>query len=425
MIFRDGKDKADQIVPFSAFDSEDPAMLWKFMDAYTEKTGGEVLAIPHNGNLSNGRMFALVDFDGRGLTRDYAETRARLEPVYEVTQIKGDGEAHPFLSPNDEFAGFELWDKGNLDLTELKKPEMLQYEYARSGLKLGLKLEQELGVNPFKFGMIGSTDSHTSLATADEDNFFGKHSGAEPSPTRATHDFLASPDGSVKLMRLGDGRLRLRRGVGDREHARGDLRRADAQGGVRHDRPAHDRALLRRLRLPAARTRRPATPPRSATPAACRWAATLTAAPGGQGAELPGRRAEGPDRRQPRPHPDRQGLAGRRRGAAGEGLRRGLGRRETRKPGADGKLPPVGNTVDVANATWTNTIGDPELITVWTDPDFDPALRAFYYARVIEIPTPRWTAYDAKHFGVQMPKEVPMVAQQRAYTSPIWYTPKS
>jgi len=130
VIFRDGKDKADQIVPFSAFDSENPAMLWKFLDGYTEKTGGDVLAIPHNGNLSNGRMFALVDFDGRGLTRDYAETRARLEPVYEVTQIKGDGEAHPFLSPNDEFAGFELWDKGNLDLTELKKPEMLQYEYA-------------------------------------------------------------------------------------------------------------------------------------------------------------------------------------------------------------------------------------------------------------------------------------------------------
>ena len=200
VIFRDGKEKADQIVPFSAFDSEDPAMLWKFLDAYTEKTGGEVLAIPHNGNLSNGRMFALVDFDGRGLTRAYAETRARLEPVYEVTQIKGDGEAHPFLSPNDEFAGFEIWDKGNLDLTELKKPEMLQYEYARSGLKLGLRLEQELGVNPFKFGMIGSTDSHTSLATADQDNFFGKHSGAEPSATRATHAFSNRRDGNVKIM---------------------------------------------------------------------------------------------------------------------------------------------------------------------------------------------------------------------------------
>ena len=200
VIFRDGKDKADQIVPFSALDSEDPAMLWKFLDTYQDKVGGSVLAIPHNGNLSNGRMFGLVDFEGRGLTRAYAETRARLEPVYEVTQIKGDGEAHPFLSPNDEFAGYELWDKGNLDLTELKRPEMLQYEYARQGLKLGLKLEGELGVNPFKFGMIGSTDSHTSLATAEEENFFGKHSGAEPSATRALHPFLQSRDGKVQIM---------------------------------------------------------------------------------------------------------------------------------------------------------------------------------------------------------------------------------
>jgi hypothetical protein len=94
-----------------------------------------------------------------------------------------------------------------------------------------------------------------------------------------------------------------------------------------------------------------------------------------------------------------------------------------RKPGADGKLPPVGNTVDVANAVWTNTIGAPELITVWKDPDFDPALRAFYYIRVIEIPTPRWTAYDAKYYGITMSPEVPMITQERAYTSPIWYTP--
>ena len=179
------------IVPFSALDSEDPAMLWKFLDAYQAKTGGEALAIPHNGNLSNGRMFGLVDFEGHDLTRAYAETRARLEPVYEVTQIKGDAESHQFLSPNDEFAGYEVWDKGNLDLTALKKPEMLQYEYARSALKLGLKLEQQLGINPFKFGMIGSTDSHTSLATADEDNFFGKHSGVEPSSTRAIHPFYS------------------------------------------------------------------------------------------------------------------------------------------------------------------------------------------------------------------------------------------
>ncbi len=206
-------------------------------------------------------------------SRGYAETRARLEPVYEVTQIKGDGETHPFLSPNDEFAGYELWDKGNLDLTELKKPEMLQYEYARSGLELGLKLEKELGVNPFKFGMIGSTDSHTSLATAEEDNFFGKHSGAEPSPTRAMHPFMQSTDGKAMICGWEMTASGYAGDLGDRQHARGDLRCADAQGSLRHDGAADDRALLRRLGFQAGGCRRRAVPPRSAMRRACRWAA--------------------------------------------------------------------------------------------------------------------------------------------------------
>ena len=320
MIFRDGKDKADMIVPFSSLDSEDPAMLWKFLDAYQAKTGGEVLAIPHNGNLSNGRMFGLVDFEGHALTRAYAETRARLEPVYEVTQIKGDGESHQFLSPNDEFAGYEVWDKGNLDLTALKKPEMLQYEYARSALKLGLKLEQQLGINPFKFGMIGSTDSHTSLATADEDNFFGKHSGAEPSPTRAIHPFVAvvrtarfeimgwemAASGYAAVWATENTRAAIfdalmRKEVyattGPRMIVRffggfdfQPARRADARLG--RDRLCQGRADGRRPVERAA----------------------------GQGPELPGRCDEGPDRRQSRPHPDRQGLGGRQRRTAGEGL---------------------------------------------------------------------------------------------------------
>jgi hypothetical protein len=424
VIFRDGKEKADQIVPFSAFDSEDPAMLWKFLDGYTEKTGGEVLAIPHNGNLSNGRMFALVDFDGRGLTRAYAETRARLEPVYEVTQIKGDGEAHPFLSPNDEFAGFELWDKGNLDLTALKRPEMLQYEYARSGLKLGLKLEQELGVNPFKFGMIGSTDSHTSLATADQDNFFGKHSGAEPSPTRATHAFMASPDGSAKIMgweMVASGYAAVWATENTRVAIFDALERKEVYGTT------GPRMVVRffggfDFRPDDAKTRSPAV---VGYARGVPMGGDLTAAPPGKAPSFLVAALKDPiganlDRIQiVKGWQDKSG-------ALQEKVYDvAWGDAQKRKPDAQGKLPPVGNTVDVANANWTNTIGDPELITVWTDPDFDPALRAFYYARVIEIPTPRWTAYDAKHFGVQMPKEVPMVAQQRAYTSPIWYTPKS
>jgi hypothetical protein len=167
--------------------SDNPRELWKWMAAYEEKTGGDVLAIAHNGNLSNGLMFPIIEpGTGKRIDRDYAETRAKWERLYEVTQIKGDGESHPFLSPNDEFANFERWDKGNLDLSELKKPEMLEFEYARSALKNGLKLENELGVNPYKFGLIGSTDAHTGLAAIEQDNFFGKFTSVEPSPTRAT-----------------------------------------------------------------------------------------------------------------------------------------------------------------------------------------------------------------------------------------------
>ena len=424
VVFRDGKEKAEQIVPFSAFDSEDPAMLWKFLDAYTEKTGGEVLAIPHNGNLSNGRMFALVDFDGHGLTRAYAETRARLEPVYEVTQIKGDGEAHAFLSPNDEFAGFEVWDKGNLDLTELKKPEMLQYEYARSALKLGLRLEQELGVNPFKFGMIGSTDSHTSLATADQDNFFGKHAGAEPGPARATHVFAASPDGSARIMgweQVASGYAAVWATENTRAAIFDALERKEVYATT------GPRMVVRffggfDFRADDAKTRSPAAVgyARGVPMGGDLTTAPTDKAPSFLVAALKDPIGANLDRVQiVKGWQDANGaLQEKVYDVAWSDAR-------TRKPDATGKLPPVGDTVDVANATWTNTIGDPELITVWTDPDFNPALRAFYYARVLEIPTPRWTAYDAKYFGVQMPKEVPMVAQQRVYTSPIWYTPKS
>jgi hypothetical protein len=424
VIFRDDKAKADQIVPLSAFDSENPAMLWTFLDAYTQKTGGEVLAIPHNGNLSNGRMFALVDFDGRGLTRAYAETRARLEPVYEVTQIKGDGEAHPFLSPNDEFAGFELWDKGNLDLTELKKPEMLQYEYARSGLKLGLRLEQELGVNPFKFGMIGSTDSHTSLSTADQDNFFGKHSGAEPSATRATHAFLASRDGNVKIMgweMTASGYAAVWATDNTRAAIFDALQRKEVYGTT------GPRLVVRffggfDFRPDDAKSRDPAG---VGYDRGVPMGGDLAAAPAGRSPNFLVAALKDPIGA----NLDRIQIVKGWQDASGA-LREKVydvawGDAQIRKPDANGKPPSVGSTVDVANATWTNTIGDPELITVWTDPDFDPALRAFYYARVLEIPTPRWTAYDAKRFGVRMPKEASMVAQQRAYTSPIWYTPRS
>ncbi|MGH9363733.1 MAG: DUF3604 domain-containing protein [Thermoanaerobaculia bacterium] len=436
VIFRDGKAKADQIVPFSSLDSENPADLWKALDGYEQKSGGTVLAIPHNGNLSNGRMFALVDFMGNPLTRQYAETRARWEPLYEVTQIKGDGEAHKFLSPNDEFAGYEIWDRGNLTLGELKKPDMLQYEYAREGLKIGLKLEQQLGTNPYKFGMIGSTDSHTSLSTAEEENFFGKHSGKEPKAER-----WSKPIGCFNNQCV----------YGWEQAASGYA----AVWATENTREALFDAMLRKEVYAT-------TGPRMIVRFFGGWefeakdARTRVPAEAGYSKGVP----MGGDLPPPSPSPNLgEGRGGGKvptflvaalKDPIGANLDRiqvvkgwmdGQGALQEkvydvvwsdgRKPEADpalspvegGKLPPVGNTVDLATATWTNTIGDPELITVWRDPDFDPAQRAFYYARVIEIPTPRWTAYDAVRYGIKMDPKVPMITQERAYTSPIWYNP--
>ena len=198
VVFRESGAMVKQILPFSSLASDNPEDLWKALRAYQEKTGGRVLAIPHNGNLSNGLMFPLINpADGKPLTAEYARTRAEFEPLIEATQMKGDGEAHPFLSPNDEFADYETWDSGNLDMSADKKPEMLQFEYARSALKLGLKLEASLGANPFKFGMIGSTDAHTGLAAVEEENFFGKLPHAEPSAVRASHPLAKFGDKTV------------------------------------------------------------------------------------------------------------------------------------------------------------------------------------------------------------------------------------
>jgi hypothetical protein len=424
VIFRDNGMKAGLVEPFTTqkpLGSDNPRDLWKWLAAYEEKTGGDVLAIAHNGNLSNGRMFPMIEsFTGQPVDREYAETRARWERLYEATQIKGDGEAHPFLSPNDEFASFERWDKGNLDLSELKTPEMLQYEYARSGLKLGLKLEQDLGTNPYKFGMIGSTDAHTGLAAVDEDNYFGKTSAMEPSPERTRHEFVKTERATIF----------------DWETSASGYA---AVWATENTREALFDAMERRETYAT-------TGPRMIVRFFGGWdfeaADAQTRSPGvvgyQKGVPMGGDLRNAPPGRAP------GFLVAALKDPIGANLDRiqivkgwltGDGRLEEkvydvvwadadrRKLGVDGKLPPVGNTVDVASAIWANTIGDPELITLWRDPDFNPMQRAFYYARVLEIPTPRWTAYDAKYFGIQVPREAPMSVQERAYTSPIWYTP--
>ncbi len=420
LIFRGDKSKADQIQPFTFADSPDPEDLWEFMQAYEDRTGDFVLAIPHNGNLSNGMMFMPETISGKKFDRAYAETRARWEPVYEITQIKGDGEAHPYLSPNDEFAGYELWDKGNLDLSEQKTDDMLQYEYAREALKNGLALESKLGVNPFKLGMVGSTDSHTSLVAVAEENFFGKHTGKEPSAHRWSNPVLASPTGSVMGWEQVSSGLAAVWATGNtREEIWDAFNRREVYGTT------GPRILVRfwggwdfeasdaMSRLPAELGYAKGVPMGGDL-----HTALAGKAPTFLVAALKDPYSGNLDRIQ-----IIKGWLDE-KGKTHEKVYDVVwGDADSRQPGADGKIPPVGNTVDVENAVWMNTIGDPELITVWEDPDFDPSLSAFYYARVIEIPTPRWTAYDAERFDITMDPVVPMTTQERAYTSPIWYTP--
>ena len=423
VLFRGDAAEANQTVPFSQFASQNPEDLWRSLAEFEAQTGADVLAIPHNGNLSNGRMFSVETNDGKRLTRELAELRASLEPVIEATQIKGDSEAHPFLSPDDEFANYETWDDANLDGTEVKKPEMLQYEYTREALKTGLKLEKRLGVNPYKFGMIGSTDSHTSFAAVEEENFFGKHSGVEPEPHRWEHVVISSPlDPDLTIygwQQAASGYAAVWANENTREAIFDAIARKEVYATT------GPRITVRffggwdfteadtRTRLPAGVGYAKGVPMGGDLAAS----ADVNAAPSFLVAAMRDSYSGNLDRIQ-----IIKGWMDN-RGETHEKVY-DVAWSDERTPGPDGKLPPVGNTVDVENATWSNSIGAAELMSVWTDPDFDPELHAFYYARVIEIPTPRWTAYEAKRFDLDLPEEIPMITQERAYTSPIWYAPK-
>ena len=425
VIMRDGPVRARQVAPFTMTPpqgSADPRDLWKYLTNYEEKTGGEVLAIPHNGNLSNGIMFPLdAQWNGKKLDKTYVTQRDKWEPLYEVTQIKGDGEAHPFLSPDDEFADYETWAIGNLDVSEAKTDDMLAGEYAREALKRGLAIDTKLGTNPYKFGIIGATDSHTSLATAGEENFFGKHSGYEPKPGRMSHPFMENENGKIMGWQM------VASGLA-------------AVWATENTREAIFDAMLRKEVYAT-------TGPRMRVRFFGGWDFTkqdtksrLLAIVGYEkgvpmggdlrvmpkGAKAPGfmmfalRDPIGANL-------DRIQIVKGWMDASGKTQEKvyDVAWSGERKLDEKGKLPAVGNTVDVANANWKNTIGAAELGTIWTDPDFDPAQKAFYYMRVLEIPTPRWSTYDAFRYGIDLPEGAPTSTQERAYTSPIWYTPAS
>jgi hypothetical protein len=424
VVLRDGGERARQVAPLTTqppLGTTDPLDLYQWLEDYETKTQGQAFALAHNGNLSNGWMFPVdKTYHGYEVDQNYVEQRARWEPLYEMTQIKGDGETHPFLSPNDEFADYENWDVGNLDLTELKKEEMLAGEYAREALKRGLMLEAKLGTNPYKFGMVGATDSHTGLATAEEENFFGKSVSVEPSKDRVSHPFIKSELGEIP----------------------GDLSVASGYQGVwatENTRAALFDAMLRketyattgpripvrffggwdysdddlRSRAPAFRGYEKGVPMGGDLPPASEGKIAPTfmvyALRDPVGANL-----------------DRIQIVKGWLNPDGRTMERiyDVAVSDGRKIDVDGRCrTPVGNTVDLEAANWTNTIGAPELAAVWTDPEFDPKQSAFYYARVIEIPTPRWVLYDKVRFGAEPAKDAKLVGQERAYTSPIWYNP--
>ena len=423
VIFRGGKDRADLIIPFSNYDSTDPEDLWRWMAQYEEKSGDRLLALAHNGNLSNGLMFDDVTLAGTPLDRAYAERRMRWEPLYEVTQIKGDGEAHPSLSPNDEFADYGTWDRGSFGAA--KDPGMIEREYAREALKRGLAYEAALGVNPFKFGMVGSTDSHTSLATTGENNYFGKATPGEPGTEGRYEEkitgLIEGPDGRDFSIRhyqtLSSGLAAVWATENTREALFDAMRRKEvyATTGTRMT-----VRVFAGWDFTADEVQRPDFA-RNGYTRGVPMGGDLASAPAGASPTIVVRALRDPDGA----NLDRiQVVKG---WLADDGSTKekvyDVVWSGDRRPGPDGRIPPVGNTV--RGNRYTNTIGEAVLMGYWRDPDFDPSERAFYYVRVLEIPTPTWLAYDRAYFGdrIELPEDAVLVHQERAYTSPIWYTP--
>lgn len=419
IIFRDGPDRVRTVVPIDPTYKATPDEIWNYMEAYEKSTGGRVLAIPHNSNLSNGLMFELTQPGGGPMTAAYARRRARLEPVVEITQIKGDSEAHPFLSPNDEFAGFGVtgWELNNLLGNEAKVPGMYAGEYVREALKRGLLLEQQMGVNPYKFGVIGSTDSHTALATADENQFFGKHTGNEPNAGRALQgQNLGTRKGRFGWHYLASGYAAVWAKANTRASIFDAMARREVYGstGPRMTVRFFGGWDFKQDDLKGDWVRRGY---RRGVPMGGELGAGKKGAPSFIVSALKDPIGANLDRIQiVKGWIDKSGKA---REKVFDVVWSDAAKR---KP-VGGKVPAVGDTVNVATASYTNTIGAPTLAKVWTDPEFDPAVRAFYYVRVLEIPTPSWPAFDAVRYKLKLPPEVRVKQQERAYTSAIWYTP--
>jgi hypothetical protein len=411
IVFRDTAHLPDAVL--SALDSDDPETLWKWMADQRAK-GDTLFAIPHNGNASDGRMFELTKFDGKPIDAAYNKTRAANEPLYEISQIKGTSETWPELSPNDEFAGFELWDY-TLS-ANFEHPKNHRGAYLRQALLDGMSQEAKGAGNPFKYGIIGDSDTHNAAASSEEFNYTGKFA-FENDPHDRLNGVKGQPPGQVQQIR---------------EFSSGGLAGVWAEENTRE--AIYD-AMLRKETFGT-----------SGTMIKVRFfggwdfaAGDITAADYAKrgyargvpmGSDLKGS-GKAPTFMVTALKDPKSGNLDRIQIVKGWLDASGVQHEKIydaiwsgdRKPGPDGKLPAVGNTVDAKTATYTNSIGAATLSGVWTDPDFKPGERAFYYARVLEIPTPRWSTYDAVKLGVPIPGKLPVSIQERAWSSPIWYTP--
>ncbi|MDJ0867284.1 MAG: DUF3604 domain-containing protein [Myxococcota bacterium] len=408
---------AKQFLPFSTLDSDRPEDLWAWLERTTAATGAEFVAIPHNMNISKGRMFPLEDSEGRPLTAEYARTRMRWEPVAEITQIKGDSETHPALSPNDEFADFETYRfliDTRPDTDHLAS--VTRGDYARGALLRGLELEETFGANPYKFGMIGATDAHTGVASAEEDNFHGKMA-LDSVPEKKPERRISGGDGPIGWNMAAQGLAGVWAEANTRAAIVAAFKRKEVYATTG---PRIQLRFFGGWEFAAADA--------SAADLAARGYAggvpmggDLSAAPAGRAPSFLIHAAKDPVGA----NLDRIQVVKGWLGADGKASERvfNVAASDGRTPDVFGVLSPVGSTVDLATATWTNDIGNPQLAAVWTDPEFDAGQRAFYYVRVLQIPTPRHSLYDAVALGRELPEGISATLQERAYSSPIWYTP--
>jgi Protein of unknown function (DUF3604) len=417
VVFRDTKHLPDLVL--SALDSDDPETLWRWMDEQRAK-GSTLFAIPHNGNASDGRMFELTKFDGKPIDAAYNATRARNEPLYEITQIKGTSETHPDLSPTDEFAGFEQWDY-TLS-ADYQRPTQRKGSFARQALLDGMSQAAGGAGNPFKYGFIGDSDTHNAAASNEEFNFTGKFAFENNARERLT-GVPGAPAGQVQqIQEFSSAGLagvwapeNTREAIWDAMQRKetfatsGPMITVRFFGGFDYATDDVQKPDFLKRAYSAGVPMGGALKPGALKPGTGKAPTFLVmASKDPKSANL-----------------DRIQIVKGWLDASGKQHEKvyDVAWSGDRKQGADGKLPAVGNSVDLKTATYTNDIGAPQLATGWTDPDFKPEESAVYYARVIEVPTPRWNTYDAVREKMPPLTKVPATIQERAWSSPIWYTP--